>query len=222
MTTKRKYDLIEHEVVGAQIARFVLDSPEPFDFLPGQYLELEVDGINMLCSIASTTHPLEFHLRSGANHPLASRFINALLKTKTCHASVPKGLCTLQDDSKPYVFVAGGTGISPFKALIDQALEMRLQAPITLYWGVSSLEDIYLDAWLKDIESRGVNVVIVLSGDQAWDGSRGLVHEHVLNSHPDLMDARVYACGPYPMIHTFKTHLKDHGFEMSHFYSDMG
>ena len=57
----------------------------------------------------------------------------------------PLGTFFLREESdKPIIFVAGGTGFAPIKAIIEHVLHHDLLRPITLYWGVRSLRDLYL------------------------------------------------------------------------------
>ena len=42
------------------------------------------------------------------------------------------------------MFVAGGTGFAPIKAIIEHALYHKLDREMVLYWGARSLPDLYL------------------------------------------------------------------------------
>jgi len=51
------------------------------------------------------------------------------------------------------VFVAGGTGFAPIKAMIEQLLNLGTRAEIRLYWGVGRRDDLYeldlLGGWAR-------------------------------------------------------------------------
>ena len=54
-----------------------------------------------------------------------------------------------------------------------------------------------------------------------WRGRTGLVHRAVLEDHPDLTQADVYACDNPLMITAAKEDLcRDAGLPEEHFYSD--
>src|SRR3546814_6087471 len=62
----------------------------------------------------------------------------------------PLGAFYLREDSqRPIVMVAGGTGIAPIHAMLDELLTSGAQRAVHLLWGTRSLRDLYLDERLK-------------------------------------------------------------------------
>jgi len=118
----------------------------------------------------------------------------------------PLGSFYLREDSdKPIVFVAGGTGFAPIKAMIEHALHHDLPREMVLYWGVRTLADLYLPDLPGTWQSahRNFTFIPVLSDprpEDAWRGRTGLVHEAVMADLPDLSGYVVYACGAPAMI----------------------
>ena len=53
------------------------------------------------------------------------------------------------------VFVATGTGFSPFKAIMEHIISEGITRPITLYWGGRRPQDLYMndlaEQWAKDL-----------------------------------------------------------------------
>ena len=57
----------------------------------------------------------------------------------------PLGAFYLREESdKPIIFVAGGTGFAPIKAIIEHALYSHVDRPMVLYWGARAKRDLYL------------------------------------------------------------------------------
>jgi CDP-4-dehydro-6-deoxyglucose reductase len=118
----------------------------------------------------------------------------------------PLGAFYLREESdKPIVFVAGGTGFAPIKAIIEHALFSRVDRPMVLYWGARAKQDLYLPdlpgSWQQ--QSRNFTFIPVLSDprpEDAWPGRTGLVHQAVMDDFRDLSGYQVYACGAPGMI----------------------
>ena len=48
-----------------------------------------------------------------------------------------------EDDAKPAVFIASGTGFAPIKSLIEHAMNLEFRAPMRLYWHVPGIQEPY-------------------------------------------------------------------------------
>ena len=129
---------------------------------------------------------------------------------------------------KPIIFVAGGTGFAPIKAMIEHALHHRVdqRRPMVLYWGVRAKRDLYLPdlpgKWQR--ESANFTFIPVLSdptGDDAWAGRTGFVHQAVLDDFADLSGYQVYACGGPAMIDIArKSFVETRALPADAFYAD--
>ncbi|MEQ8938153.1 MAG: CDP-6-deoxy-delta-3,4-glucoseen reductase, partial [Gammaproteobacteria bacterium] len=105
------------------------------------------------------------------------------------------------------------------------ALHVDDKREITLYWGVRSENDLYLDDMARKWAEQypHINYVPVLSeaDDMTdWQGKTGFVHEAVLADYADLSGYDVYACGPPPMIDAVVESLPKQGLDRENIYSD--
>ncbi|MBS0268791.1 MAG: oxidoreductase [Proteobacteria bacterium] len=91
--------------------------------------------------------------------------------------------------AKKHVFVAGGIGITPFMAMMNEL--DGLHADFELHYGVRSLED---GAYCKYLQSRYCSRVNVYRQDQG----QLIPLETVLSSQ--RLGTHMYVCGPKPMI----------------------
>ena len=103
------------------------------------------------------------------------------------------------------IFVAGGTGFAPIKAMLEHLFHHGVDRPMVLYWGARSLADLYLpelpSRWQQ--EQPNFTFIPVLSEPgpaDNWPGRTGFVHQAVLDDFRDLSGYQVYACGAPPMI----------------------
>ncbi|HET9843967.1 MAG TPA: hypothetical protein VFP93_04860 [Gammaproteobacteria bacterium] len=190
----------------------------------GQYVLFHLPcGINAPFSIAGFQHHhLEFHVRINEANIFIQEFLTHLQQVESIEISGPYGKCVLpQNKHIPLIFAAGGTGIAPHKALIDEALKSNY-ASIRLYWGIKTLNDLYLKSWLQRCESfENFQATVVLS-EVPEDGlfERGLVHHYVLQE-PKLSQGVLYASGPFAMIKALQLGSQQLGLKNIHVKSDM-
>jgi CDP-4-dehydro-6-deoxyglucose reductase len=192
------------------IIRLKLPANERLQYLPGQYLDfLLKDGRRRSFSLANPPHDdalLELHIRHVPGGFFGDQLFNEFKGREILRLEGPFGTFYLRETSdKPIVFVAGGTGFAPIKAMIEHALHHRIARPMVLYWGARAKRDLYLPElpgqWQQ--ASRDFTFIPVLSEpapDDGWPGRTGLVHQAVLDDFDDLSGYQVYACGGPAMV----------------------
>ncbi|MGN6660244.1 MAG: 2Fe-2S iron-sulfur cluster-binding protein, partial [Achromobacter mucicolens] len=128
-----------------------------------------------------------------------------------------------EEDWRPLIMMATGTGIAPIKAILESLLDNEDCPPVTLYWGMRTEADLYLRDEIESWASRlyEFNFVPVLSRAGAdWQGRRGYVQEAVLADHADLSEHAFYLCGAPEMIRQAKSLLAERGASLDHLYAD--
>jgi NAD(P)H-flavin reductase len=125
----------------------------------------------------------------------------------------PLGTFRFELPTPPVVFVATGTGIMPFRSMIETYLISGGKQEITFVWGLRHEEDIFwkdvLDAWQKTYPNFHYSIVLSKPSD-AWKGKTGHVTEHILEEIPSLETHTFYLCGNRHMISDVKTDLLAH------------
>lgn len=177
-------------------------------WLPGQYLDVLLpDGRRRAFSIASGPRAdgmIELHVRHVAGGGFTSQVADGMKVGDALRIEGPLGTFVAREDSeRPLIFMAGGTGIAPVKALIEHFIELGTRRAMTLYWGVRTQADLYLRAQIETWQRQVPQLVFVavFSGAVASEGARrGLVHAAVLADHPTLAAHDVYMSGPPPMV----------------------
>lgn len=220
-------DKAAHDVM---ILHLKLPANQQFDYLAGQYIDILLrDGRRRSFSMASRPQfgqELELHVRHVPGGQFSSRVFESMKVKDLLRFQGPFGTFFLrQDNDLPAILMAGGTGLAPVKALLEQALHDGSARRFHLFWGVRQRRDLYLDDTMAEWAARHANLdyTPVLSEPQAdddWRGETGFVHEAVLARYPDLAGHEVYACGPPVMIDAARTRFPAHGLDPSRLYYD--
>ena len=111
---------------------------------------------------------------------------------------------TLADSDRDLLCVAGGTGLAPIKAIIEQALSLSQPGRprrITLFVGARQHFDLYDLEDLQLLESAcpTLRVIPVLSDEPGYSGLTGTLPE-VVGGHGLFENTEAYVCGPAAMV----------------------
>lgn len=220
---------LAHDVVALKLR---LPGNERLDYLAGQYIDfLLSDGRRRSFSLATAPGGdyLELHVRLIDNGQF-SQFINTELQDDhLLRFEGPLGGFYLRESNKPALLIAGGTGIAPIHAMLQQAVEVQRQSrPLHLYWGVRSQRDLYLHDALRKLAAYWPTLTYtpVLSEpdhdteDEQWRGRTGWVHQAAAQDHPDLSDFEVYMSGPPPMIDAARNDYVSQGLNLEDLHFD--
>lgn len=231
---KLSYSLKELNQLTPTIYQAFLEAPQEdrIRYHAGQYLEiLHRDGSPKPFSIANAPIDdaglIELHIRYTQDNPYSIELVEELRATKQILLKGPFGSSILHKfPAYPLLLVAGGTGIVPFKALIEKALAEGFKHPIYLYWGVRSTADFYLqnliERWQKYVPNFHYIPVLSNKGEiHSWSGKTGLVHDAVLQDHADISKFHVYASGPTEMVYATYHALLPKGLNRALFHSDV-
>ena len=208
--------------------RLQLPPTERLQYRAGQYIDILLrDGRRRAFSLANCPADdahLVLHIRHVPGGSFSSHVFEELEDRSLLRLQGPLGNFHLRTDSeRPVVFLAGGTGFAPVKAIIENALLTPLGREMHLYWGVRSGRDLYLPElprqWAR-AHPRLHYVPVLSEPDPDWDGRAGLVHEAVLADFPDLSGHEVYASGPPPMVTAARELYPEHGLDLEHLFFD--
>jgi CDP-4-dehydro-6-deoxyglucose reductase, E3 len=190
------------------VMRLQLPANQNLQYHAGQYIEFILQGgARRSYSMANAPHALgtppsiELHLRHMPGGLFTDHVFGAMKERDILRMEGPYGSFYLREDSpKPIVLLASGTGFAPVKALIEHLQMKGSRRDITLYWGGRRPQDLYMDAWCREMAAqmptlRYVPVVSDAQPEDAWTGRDGYVHRAVMQDFPDLSGHQVYACG---------------------------
>lgn len=209
-----------------------LPAVEEFNYRPGQYLDVMLsEGRRRSFSIASAPGDgrlIELHVRRASKSGFTGQLFDTMRSGTLLRIEGPLGQFWFRAESpRRPLFVGGGTGYAPLRAMLRQLLAVGDRRPVSLYWGGRALADLYEHDWLQDLEQQrpGFSYRPVLSGappDGAapWTGRRGLVHQAVLADIGDLAGYDVYASGPPAMVEAIRQDFLRHGLPRGQLFFD--
>jgi CDP-4-dehydro-6-deoxyglucose reductase len=131
-----------------------------------------------------------------------------------------------EDTKKNYIFICTGTGISPFKCMLEHIKENNIETgDIHLVFGTRDKESIlYYDEMIqleKDIPQFKYHIIL---SREPWNGKQGYVHsiyeELIQNYFSQIedgsyngLDIEFFICGWKEMVKQTKTNLQELGFD---------
>jgi len=196
--------------------------------LPGQYVDVLLeDGRRRPFSIANGPQAdgmIELHVRHVAGGGFTSWVNDALKVGDHLRIEGPLGTFVPREDSeRPMLFMAGGTGFAPVKAIVEHFMALGTRRPMRLYWGARNEAELYLrelaEGWARAVPNLEFQAV-VSDPEPASSLRHGPVHEAVLEDHPDLSDYDLYMGGPPAMIDASRQQFLDAGLPEDHLYYD--
>ena len=128
--------------------RIVLIPDSPVTFIAGQYLQIVMSKDDKRpFSIANAPRAdgsIELHIGAEPGNQYAGQVIEKMTKDKIIIVEGGLGNAFLsQPDVQPTILLAGGTGFSYVSSILQQLLSTPLEAPVLLYWGTRTINDMY-------------------------------------------------------------------------------
>ncbi|MFW9875155.1 MAG: flavin reductase family protein [Candidatus Thorarchaeota archaeon] len=113
---------------------------------------------------------------------------------------------------KDLVFIAGGSGITPFISMLRDITEQNLQLNICLFYGCLTEEDILFREILEDIKTRRANIriqYILSEPGNNWNGACGFITtDKILEEIKEIENKFFYIVGNREMYTFIKNQLK--------------
>ena len=156
-------------------------------FRAGQYIGLivEINGVRTSrpFSIASSPNQYAYYelgVKRKENGFVSNYLLDKLKVGDVLEATEPLGELYYNQifHGKDLVFIAGGSGITPFISMLRNITEHNLKLNVWLLFGCLTEEDILFKKELDDIQSRRANIKIkyILSDPgEDWNGARGFI-----------------------------------------------
>jgi NAD(P)H-flavin reductase len=125
----------------------------------------------------------------------------------------PLGHLTLPPESdRDLLLVAGGMGLAPLKAMVDQVARQGPARRVDLFVGFRTEDQVYDRADLRRLEKENpwLTVTLAVSDDKVSSLEHGEIGEVVLR-HGPWLSREVCVAGPAPMVEDTVSRLLQHG-----------
>lgn len=205
------------------IMQLVLAPDEFVTYQAGQYLKILFAEEEFSYSIANAplgSHKYELHIRHSLDNPYNQLLFAHIKEHGSVRLKLPFGQCSINDldPLRPILFIAGGTGFAPVKAMIEQLLATTDNRPFELIWGARSRSDLYMDEKVTHWQSHvsHFKYFSLLS-----DESNETLASSALARHPtDLDKWQIVLSGPFDMVYNTRDVLVNKGIARAHLFSD--
>jgi NAD(P)H-flavin reductase len=212
-------DVVGHERRTIDVAVLQLRPRARYDYLPGQSVSLETDLRPRLWryySPANAPRPdglLEIHVKARDGGPVSSALVRRVGVGDVLRLGPPLGHLTLHPESdRDLLLVAGGMGLAPLKAMVDQVARQGPARRVDLFVGFRTEDQVYDRADLRRLEKENpwLTVTLAVSDDKVSSLEHGEIGEVVLR-HGPWLSREVCVAGPAPMVEDTVSRLLQHG-----------
>ncbi|MEZ5883892.1 MAG: NADH:ubiquinone reductase (Na(+)-transporting) subunit F [Paracoccaceae bacterium] len=142
--------------------------------------------------------------------------------------SGPFGDFHVQPTAREMVFIGGGVGMAPLRAMIHEQIGRKTGRKMRYFYGARTAADLFYTEEFDAIAKAHPNFTWTPAlsdpapGDR-WTGATGFIHDtvrRVLAGHPAPEDCEYYLCGPPVMISAVLATLERLGVEPQSIFND--
>ncbi len=207
---KRIFKLVSKRKETENVMSFFFEPEDKmFKFKPGHFVNIsfknDIDNLgNRSFSIANS--PTEENLM------LTIKKVGSFT-TKIFEANIgeefvvlgPLGLPYIKDESEKvdYVFIAGGSGIVPFRSILYYSKDTNFKNKIYLFYSNRTEEDIIYKEELKKLKEKMENFVLIetLTREEKEGYEKGRINSSMLKKYLDGFENKKYIiCGPKGLV----------------------
>ncbi|MDH6130704.1 NAD(P)H-flavin reductase/hemoglobin-like flavoprotein [Kitasatospora sp. MAA4] len=221
--------VVDHQRRSVDLAEITVQTDHPYPFTGGQFVSMETPWWPKTWRYYSPAHAprpdgtITFHVRAVTGGRISNSLVRRAVVGDVLKLGAPLGDMTMDGRSRRgVVCVAGGTGLAPIRALIEQAVLDGVQRPVDLFVGARTLEELYALDDLYQLAQR-----------HPWLAVRAAVADEQSAGTPDgnqLLKAiartgpwpqhDAYLAGPGPMIIAAARILRRGGIPLERLYHD--
>ena len=201
------------EFVTYDVRMFVVEKPPGFKFIPGQASDCTIN----LPGWKDKKNPFSF---TSLN---SDKVLEFMIKGYPQREGVTKKLHQLEPGTpliigKPFgtinyhgkgVFLAGGSGITPFIAIFRQLQQDGNLSGNSLIFSNKTSSDVIVEKELKNM--FGSNLVLILNLEEKIGYEHGMIDKDFLEKKIKDFSSYFYICGPPSFVKSMKVALKDLG-----------
>ncbi len=205
-----KKEKVTHDVVG-----ITLERPANYSFAPGQYAELTLERPDRTVEkapfsfIGLDSDPnLRVAMKTYRGEETISAHIKRLDSGDAVQISEPRNEVVYKG---PGVFIAGGTGITPFMAIFRQLYKDGGLPGNMLLYANKRGEDICFEGELHTM--FGTKFISILALEDRPRNATGQIDAGFIHRHVQQLEQPFYVCGPAPFVSNVADALGELGVE---------
>ncbi|MEB3100252.1 NADH:ubiquinone reductase (Na(+)-transporting) subunit F [Ferviditalea candida] len=193
------------------VIRMKLLNPTAIPYAAGQYFEFDIPGLSETRAYSMAApyfaqDVIEFHIKR-VGQGIGSNYLCSLSAGSRVTGSGPYGNMRLKTREKDLLFVAGGSGMAPIKALIEELFSEPFEHEAWFFYGARGKQDLYLTEKWAELEREHPNFHFIPAlsekrPDEKWTGELGYIADAVKRKMGSMPNTDAYLCGPPKLIET--------------------
>lgn len=184
-----------------------------YNYLPGQHINLRIKVrgkvYERIFSLSSSPVVDNFLRITVKQHSVVTNYLrNEARVGDEIQALYPWGQFNVwlnPDQSKDYLMIAGGSGITPIYSMIRSILAKEKNSKVVLLYANKSREGTIFSQEIQDLSDKYNNFAVL----NFISGQRRLDRDILAQSLQDQMNPEIYICGPAGFKEMIKTYLED-------------
>jgi len=212
-----------------------LVEPSRMSFRAGQYVQFLRPGSESdpqpfyraysMASPPSRTSRLTLLFQRVEEGACTSYVFESLREGDRVFVNGPFGYFCLRESRRPLVFVAGGSGIAPIRAMLLDMAEKHIDRPSTFFFSAHSAADLVYGEDIRTFERllsdfRFIPVLSRPLPEDRWQGERGGLPAALSRILPRLDEHEAYLCGGPGLIDASIGAMKTKGLSDDRIFYD--
>jgi len=232
----KKVKSLTHDIVELTIG---IDNLE-HSGMAGQYSEVLVKQVGNSRSYSFAKAPenenpgeLSFFIRNVPKGRFSKWLFDGDPTGQKLEVNTPFGSFYYRDGKGTMVCIAGGSGMSAVKAILEKAAIDQVERDAVFLFGARTQQDIYGKEELEEIKKKWNSnykfeytyVLNMEPEDSNWNGARGMVTDYLKSDYIEknklkMKDCQGYLCGPPPMLDAAIKEFTSEGMPNNEIYFD--
>ncbi|MEO0391236.1 MAG: FAD-binding oxidoreductase, partial [Pseudomonadota bacterium] len=205
-----------------------------FDFLPGQFLTLEIPAPSgtvhrtyTISSSPSRPRSISITAKAQADSVGTRWMLDTLAPGVRIKAMGPAGLFShVTHPAEKYLFISAGSGITPMMSMTTFMFDLGSEPDIVFVNCARRPGEVIFRERLEHMASRvpGIDLKWVVETPDRyapWTGYQGQFNQLMLGlMAPDYLEREVFCCGPEPFMQAVREALQGLGYDMERYHQE--
>ena len=224
-------EIIAQNKLTHDISEIVIATDKNIEYTAGQFAEITIPdeiadprSYSFACRPGKHLNEVHFFVRAVPGGEMSNRLLGEQVVGKQVELRGPFGDFYLRASEKPILCIAGGSGLAPVLALLEEGVNANIARSVIFLFGARSQDDLYCLSAIDEIKSNwqgDFEFVPILSEEPEgshWQGLTGFVTAHF--DRYCLPDSQLYMCGPPAMIDAAIAEAHKHNIEDKDIFFD--